>query len=84
MNIMKDNEDISNFIHILPRYSAAFVDKDGEKTPAELGIHIYVGNGEDGLYFVKNINQYQLLNYIEEFVKVHKELLREADQRNGN
>ena len=84
MTITTSDDDISNFIHILPRYNEEFVDKKGNKFPAQLGVHIYVGSGEDGLYFVKHINQMQLLHLIEEFVKVHKALLRDEDGRNGS
>lgn len=68
-----NEDDISRYIHILPRYENG-----------KLYIRIQVGTENDGLVFDKFINQSYLMNLIAKLVELSMLIIKDNDGRNGN
>lgn len=71
--VMNNEEDLSNFIHIFPRY------EDGQPY-----IHIHIGTSEDGFVFRKNISDVYVYNLMEKLIDVSRSINKEKDNRNGH
>tara|TARA_B100000131_G_scaffold269163_1_gene268380 strand:+ start:216 stop:458 length:243 start_codon:yes stop_codon:yes gene_type:complete len=71
--VVNNEDDLSKFIHIFPRY------EDGQPY-----IHIHIGTSEDGFVFRKNINDNYIYNLMEKLILVSKAINNEKDNRNGH
>tara|TARA_R100000664_G_C2752726_1_gene140012 strand:- start:1330 stop:1572 length:243 start_codon:yes stop_codon:yes gene_type:complete len=71
--VLDNEEDLSNFIHILPRY---------EEGKAYINIHI--GTAQDGFVFRKNIKSNYLYLLMEKLIEVSKAINKDKDTRNGH
>tara|TARA_Y100001970_G_C14244007_1_gene866789 strand:- start:1567 stop:1809 length:243 start_codon:yes stop_codon:yes gene_type:complete len=71
--VVNNEDDLSKFIHIFPRY------EDGQPY-----IQIQIGTSEDGFIFRKNVNDNYVYNLMEKLILLSRQMNNEKDNRNGH